>query len=243
MSLLFSPSSSSFLSINLVPSLSTLLPLFLLIWRVPVCFTMQRRRHFWRLDTKSITLYQNETGKHFYKEVILKDILAIETAKGEEQHWPSPCIEIIIPIFVVIIEQIGCIALNCGHSTWTITLVKILILARRRTAMWHRLCLKLLRLDLAFIWPNHGRRLFGRFSSHSRATHRVLQNLQFLLVRTQFRLLINFNHLTISFFLLYNRSDEWWYEWRRTGDQLRYWSVLSNLPGWGSWILAVWCCL
>ncbi|XP_057376472.1 serine/threonine-protein kinase D1-like isoform X1 [Daphnia carinata] len=40
-----------------------------------------RRRHFWRLDTKSITLYQNETGKHFYKELPLSEILAVETAK------------------------------------------------------------------------------------------------------------------------------------------------------------------
>jgi hypothetical protein len=35
------------------------------------------------LDTKSITLYQNETGKHFYKELPLSEILAVETAKGE----------------------------------------------------------------------------------------------------------------------------------------------------------------
>ena len=77
----------------LVPSLSTLRPLALalLIWRVLVCFTMQRRRHFWRLDTKSITLYQNETGKHFYKELPLTEILAVETAKGEERHWRSSC--------------------------------------------------------------------------------------------------------------------------------------------------------
>jgi len=41
----------------------------------------ERRRHYWRLDTKSITLYQNETGKNFYKEIPLSEILAVETAK------------------------------------------------------------------------------------------------------------------------------------------------------------------
>jgi protein kinase D len=44
----------------------------------------ERRRHYWRLDTKSITLYQNETGKNFYKEIPLSEILAVETAKGQQ---------------------------------------------------------------------------------------------------------------------------------------------------------------
>lgn len=50
----------------------------------------QRRRHFWRLDTKSITLYQNETGKHFYKELPLADVLAVESAKGISIRRQSP---------------------------------------------------------------------------------------------------------------------------------------------------------
>jgi len=40
-----------------------------------------RRRHYWRLDTKSLTFYQNETGKHFFKEIPLSEILTVETAK------------------------------------------------------------------------------------------------------------------------------------------------------------------
>ncbi|KAB7493727.1 Serine/threonine-protein kinase D1 [Armadillidium nasatum] len=45
-----------------------------------------RKRHFWRMDTKSITLYQNETDSRYYKEVQLSEILHIETAK---QPHPS----------------------------------------------------------------------------------------------------------------------------------------------------------
>ncbi|XP_076031444.1 serine/threonine-protein kinase D3 isoform X2 [Oratosquilla oratoria] len=43
-----------------------------------------RKRHYWRLDTKSITLYQNETGTKYYKEIQLSEILIVETAK--QQH-------------------------------------------------------------------------------------------------------------------------------------------------------------
>ncbi|CAL4068281.1 unnamed protein product, partial [Meganyctiphanes norvegica] len=40
-----------------------------------------RKRHYWRLDTKTITLYQNETGTKYYKEIHLSEILNIEVAK------------------------------------------------------------------------------------------------------------------------------------------------------------------
>ncbi|XP_042210693.1 serine/threonine-protein kinase D3-like isoform X4 [Homarus americanus] len=40
-----------------------------------------RKRHYWRLDTKSITLYQNETSTKYYKEIQLSEVLNIETAK------------------------------------------------------------------------------------------------------------------------------------------------------------------
>ncbi|XP_065342030.1 serine/threonine-protein kinase D3 isoform X2 [Cloeon dipterum] len=48
-----------------------------------------RKRHYWRLDTKTITLFQNDTGSKYYKEIPLPEILAIETAKtmhGEFMH-------------------------------------------------------------------------------------------------------------------------------------------------------------
>lgn len=43
--------------------------------------SFQRKKHYWRLDTKSITLFQNENGSKYYKEIPLAEISAIETAK------------------------------------------------------------------------------------------------------------------------------------------------------------------
>ncbi|XP_066588037.1 serine/threonine-protein kinase D1 isoform X2 [Prorops nasuta] len=40
-----------------------------------------RKKHFWRLDTKAITLFQSNTSSKYYKEIPLAEILAIETAK------------------------------------------------------------------------------------------------------------------------------------------------------------------
>ncbi|KAK9759319.1 Protein kinase domain [Popillia japonica] len=51
------------------------------------------RRHFWRLDTKSITLFQNDQGSKYFREIPLSDILTIDTARikqGEVMH----CFEI-----------------------------------------------------------------------------------------------------------------------------------------------------
>ncbi|RVE49778.1 hypothetical protein evm_005508 [Chilo suppressalis] len=39
------------------------------------------RRHYWRLDSKSITLFQSEQGTKYYKEIPLNEILAIDTAR------------------------------------------------------------------------------------------------------------------------------------------------------------------
>ena len=40
-----------------------------------------RKRHYWRLDSKSITMFKSETGPNYYKEVPLSEILAVDTAK------------------------------------------------------------------------------------------------------------------------------------------------------------------
>merc|ERR1719400_2363166 len=43
-----------------------------------------KKRHYWRLDTKAITLFQNDTGTNYYKEIPLSEILAVEsTGKGK----------------------------------------------------------------------------------------------------------------------------------------------------------------
>uniref|UniRef100_A0A2L2YJ80 protein kinase C n=1 Tax=Parasteatoda tepidariorum TaxID=114398 RepID=A0A2L2YJ80_PARTP len=40
-----------------------------------------RKRHFWRLDTKSVTLFQNDTTSKYYKEIPLSEILSVEISK------------------------------------------------------------------------------------------------------------------------------------------------------------------
>nr|XP_057946849.1 serine/threonine-protein kinase D1-like isoform X1 [Doryrhamphus excisus] len=40
-----------------------------------------RKRHYWRLDSKCITLYQNDTGSKYYKEIPLAEILSLEPAQ------------------------------------------------------------------------------------------------------------------------------------------------------------------
>ncbi|XP_076155455.1 serine/threonine-protein kinase D3 isoform X1 [Alosa pseudoharengus] len=40
-----------------------------------------RKRHYWRLDSKSLTLFQNDSGAKFYKEIPLSEILQVESAK------------------------------------------------------------------------------------------------------------------------------------------------------------------
>uniref|UniRef100_T1HA93 protein kinase C n=1 Tax=Rhodnius prolixus TaxID=13249 RepID=T1HA93_RHOPR len=44
--------------------------------------TYVRKRHYWRLDSKSITLFQNDTGTKYYKEINLSEILSICPAKA-----------------------------------------------------------------------------------------------------------------------------------------------------------------
>ncbi|KAK9497813.1 hypothetical protein O3M35_003733 [Rhynocoris fuscipes] len=40
-----------------------------------------RKRHYWRLDSKSITLFQSDTGTKYYKEIPLSEVLSIGPAK------------------------------------------------------------------------------------------------------------------------------------------------------------------
>lgn len=42
---------------------------------------LQLKRHYWRLDSKSITLFTSEQGSKYYKEIPLNEILAIDTAR------------------------------------------------------------------------------------------------------------------------------------------------------------------
>uniref|UniRef100_A0A3Q2PCH7 Serine/threonine-protein kinase n=1 Tax=Fundulus heteroclitus TaxID=8078 RepID=A0A3Q2PCH7_FUNHE len=40
-----------------------------------------RKRHYWRLDSKCITLFQNDTGSKYYREIPLSEILSLEPAQ------------------------------------------------------------------------------------------------------------------------------------------------------------------
>ncbi|TNM96094.1 hypothetical protein fugu_017177, partial [Takifugu bimaculatus] len=40
-----------------------------------------RKRHYWRLDSKCITLFHNDTGSKYYKEIPLSEILSLEPAQ------------------------------------------------------------------------------------------------------------------------------------------------------------------
>ncbi|XP_004568508.1 serine/threonine-protein kinase D3 [Maylandia zebra] len=57
-----------------------------------------RKRHYWRLDSKSLTLFQNESGAKYYKEIPLSEILQVEPAQdfGRLPQGSNPhCFEII----------------------------------------------------------------------------------------------------------------------------------------------------
>ncbi|KAL5008807.1 hypothetical protein ScPMuIL_014388 [Solemya velum] len=56
-----------------------------------------RRRHYWRLDTKSITLFQSEKTSRYYKEIELSSILGVEMAKlksSQDMTWAPHVFEI-----------------------------------------------------------------------------------------------------------------------------------------------------
>eukprot|EP00794_Sanderia_malayensis_P020285 gene20285-22271_t len=38
-----------------------------------------RRRHYWRMDTKHLTMFQSDTGRNYYKDIPLQDVLDIGT--------------------------------------------------------------------------------------------------------------------------------------------------------------------
>lgn len=40
------------------------------------------RRHYWRLDSKAITLFVSDQGSKYYREIPLNEILAIDTARN-----------------------------------------------------------------------------------------------------------------------------------------------------------------
>ncbi|XP_022240643.1 serine/threonine-protein kinase D1-like [Limulus polyphemus] len=56
-----------------------------------------RKRHYWRLDTKTITMFQSETTSKYYKEIPLSEIFTVETVKDRltaDKSLQTHCFEL-----------------------------------------------------------------------------------------------------------------------------------------------------
>lgn len=57
------------------------------IYYIYVCvgfYVFQRKRHYWRLDSKCVTLFQSDSGSKYYKEIPLAEILAVDLARAHQ---------------------------------------------------------------------------------------------------------------------------------------------------------------
>lgn len=52
------------------------------------------KKHYWRLDSKAITLFVSDQGSKYYKEIPLNEIVAIETARNFQGDDVRHCFEI-----------------------------------------------------------------------------------------------------------------------------------------------------
>ena len=50
----------------------------------------QRKKHYWCLDTKCLTLYKSDTSSQCYKEIALADILAVDPMVNLEVYPLNP---------------------------------------------------------------------------------------------------------------------------------------------------------
>ncbi|XP_059213065.1 serine/threonine-protein kinase D3-like [Centropristis striata] len=67
-----------------------------------------RKRHYWRLDSKTLTLFQNESGAKYYKEIPLSEILQVEPAQdfGSQPPASNPhCFEVITASMVYYVGE------------------------------------------------------------------------------------------------------------------------------------------
>ncbi|XKL69676.1 hypothetical protein PGB90_007445 [Kerria lacca] len=54
----------------------------------------QTKKHYWRLDSKSLTMFQNDTGTKYYKEIPLSEIISVDSAKVPYLPDVMHCFEI-----------------------------------------------------------------------------------------------------------------------------------------------------
>ncbi|XP_040184776.1 serine/threonine-protein kinase D1-like [Rana temporaria] len=79
-----------------------------------------RKKHYWQLDSKCITLFHNETGGKFYKEIPLSDILHIEAfdtkPNGLAKDGETPhCFELLTDTLVFYVGERRCTPQG-GHN-------------------------------------------------------------------------------------------------------------------------------
>uniref|UniRef100_A0A8C9WCN3 Serine/threonine-protein kinase n=2 Tax=Scleropages formosus TaxID=113540 RepID=A0A8C9WCN3_SCLFO len=95
-----------------------------------------RKRHFWRLDSKCITLFQNETGSKYYKEIPLSEVLSLGPAttvnllpEGSNPH----CFEITT---ASVVYYVGENLVNSGSSMPTNSSVLVSGVGQDVARMW-----------------------------------------------------------------------------------------------------------
>ncbi len=52
--------------------------------------SLQRKKHYWRLDTKSLTFYKSESSSNYYREISLADMLAVDQMVNPELYPLTP---------------------------------------------------------------------------------------------------------------------------------------------------------
>ncbi|KAM9302394.1 serine/threonine-protein kinase D3-like [Gastrophryne carolinensis] len=76
-----------------------------------------RKKHYWQLDSKCITLFHNETGGKYYKEIPLSDILHIEAFTnviGKDGETPH-CFELLTDTLVYYVGE-RCTSTQAGRN-------------------------------------------------------------------------------------------------------------------------------
>lgn len=51
---------------------------------------LQRKKFYWRLDTKCLTLYKSDTSTQYHREIALADILAVDPMVNPEVYPLNP---------------------------------------------------------------------------------------------------------------------------------------------------------
>lgn len=92
------------------------------------------KRHYWRLDSKAVTLFVSDQGSKYYREIPLNEILAIDTARSMQAGKVQVICQYktVFPITHSFSQQMSCTALRYEQRTLTILWGKIRCTISRR---------------------------------------------------------------------------------------------------------------